>query len=61
MKDLKKKTDKELTKLLTETRDKLRTLRFNMAGARAADVKERSNLRKLVARILTEIKLRANA
>lgn len=58
MTDFSKKTDKEIIKALTEIREKLRTLRFNTAGARAANVKERKNLRKEVARMLTALNQR---
>lgn len=59
MKDIRKKTNKELVKMLNESREKFRTLRFNTAGARSANVKERSNLRKVIAQILTEMRERS--
>lgn len=53
MKDLIKKTEKELTTLLNEKRLALRNFRFSVAGSNARNVKEGLVLRKDVARILT--------
>lgn len=53
-----KKTDQELTTLLTETRAKLRTERFAAAGARPEDANAPKKLRKEIARILTEQRAR---
>lgn len=49
-----KKTDQELTKLLTESRGALRTERFAAAGARPKDPNTAARLRKVIARVLTE-------
>ena len=48
------KTDQELSELLRTTRETLRTERFSAAGARAKDSNEPRNLRKVIARVLTE-------
>ncbi len=56
MKDLIKKTEKELTTLLAEKRLALRTFRFAVAGSNVRNVKEGSALKKDVARILTLLK-----
>lgn len=48
------KTDGELSKLLVDTREKLRTERFSAAGARAKDSNAPKKLRKTIARVLTE-------
>jgi ribosomal protein L29 len=48
------KTDQELNKLLTDTRETLRTVRFSAAGARAKDSNEPRKLRRVIARALTE-------
>ncbi len=48
----------ELAKLLVETRDRLRTERFAAAGARPKDTNAPRKLRKTVARILTEQRVR---
>lgn len=54
MKDLKKKKDDELAKLLNEKREALREFRFGMAGSRTRNTKEGRMLRKEIAQILTE-------
>lgn len=57
-KELKEKSDKELEKMLKETREELRKFRFSQVGSSTRDVKEGQELRKKVARILTEINAR---
>ena len=61
MPELKKKTDKELLKMLHEKREVLRGFRFDTTGTKIKNVKEGANTRKEVARILTELNSRANA
>lgn len=58
MKGLEKKTDKELQKLLAEKRESLRGFRFDTTGTKIKNVKEGSNIKKDVARILTELRSR---
>ncbi len=53
MKDLIKKTQKELTSLLQEKRLALRNFRFSIAGSNVRNVKEGLVLKKDIARILT--------
>lgn len=53
MKDLIKKTPKELQTLLKEKQTALRAFRFSVAGSNARNVKEGSVLRKDIARIMT--------
>ena len=48
------KTDQELITLLTDTRMALRTERFSAAGARAKNPNHLGQMRKTVARVLTE-------
>ena len=55
--ELKKKTNKELTKLLIKNKERLRSLRFDLASGRVKNVREIRNLKKDIARILTLIKL----
>jgi ribosomal protein L29 len=55
IKDLNKKTDKELSALLIEKRLALRNFRFSVAGSKTRNVKEGLAIRKDVARILTII------
>ena len=51
---LSKKTDAELAKLLADTRAQLRAERFAAAGARPKDPNAPKQLRKTIARALTE-------
>lgn len=53
MKDLIKKTEKELKILLSEKREALRAFRFSMAGGKIKNLKEGANLKKEIARIMT--------
>lgn len=55
MRDIKGKEKKDLIAMLAEKRAALRSFRFNIAGAKVKNVKEGRNLRKDVARILTEL------
>ena len=59
MADIKDKKIEELAKEAEETREKLRTIRFGTSGSKAKDVKESGKLRKVVARLLTEIRRRS--
>lgn len=59
MKDLKKKSVKDLEKTLTEKREELRSFRFASAGSRTRNVREGRNTRKEIAHILTELNQRA--
>jgi ribosomal protein L29 len=54
MKTIRDKNDGELKKLLQEKREELRTLRFTSAGARPKDSNAPANVKKEIARILTE-------
>lgn len=56
MKDLIKKTEKELKIILAEKREALRVFRFALSGSKTKNVKEGLNLRKDIARILTILK-----
>lgn len=56
MKDLIKKTEKELTALLSEKRLALRNFRFAIAGSNVRNVKEGNAVKKDIARILTLLK-----
>lgn len=58
---MKTRTDQELIKLLSDTRETLRTERFSAAGARAKDPNHLGQMRKIVARVLTEQSVRARA
>lgn len=54
-KDLKEKNEKDLQKMLKDTREELRKFRFGQSGSNTRNVKEGQKLRKEIARILTEI------
>ena len=61
MKNLEKKTEKDLQKMLAEKREALRKFRFDTSGSKTKNVKEGTNIKKDIARILTELKKRENA
>lgn len=58
---LRKKSIKDLEKLLKEKREALREFRFKSAGARTRDTRDGRNTRREIARILTELQARATA
>jgi len=60
-KELKKKSIKDLNKILKESGEKLREFRFGSAGSKVRNVKEGNNLRKTVARVLTELTARVQS
>ena len=58
MTDFKKKSAKDLEKLLKEKREALREFRFASAGSRVRNVRDGRNVRKEIAQILTELHTR---
>lgn len=58
MADITKKSVAELQKEIADKREALRTFRFGEAGTRTRNVREGRNLRKDIARLLTEINSR---
>lgn len=56
--ELNKKTEKELYKILTEKREKSRGFRFNTKGTKIKNIKEGLNIKKDIARVLTELRAR---
>ncbi|MFH1820554.1 MAG: 50S ribosomal protein L29 [Candidatus Nealsonbacteria bacterium] len=54
--ELRQKSNQELQKILTDHREHLRVLRFDLAAGKVKNVREIRNLRKEVARILTLLK-----
>jgi len=54
-KEIIKKTIQELQKLLSESREKLRELRFKDGGKQLKNVREIRQIRKLIAQTLTLI------
>jgi len=61
MTDMTKQSTEDLKKSIAEKRVALRTFRFGGAGSRTRNVREGRNLRKEVARVLTEIRKRETA
>lgn len=59
--DITKKSTEDLVKDITEKREEIRKIRFTTAGAGAKDVMKFRNLRKEVARLLTELNLRGSS
>ena len=57
--ELKKLSDKELHKMLDEKQKAVRQFRFDITGSKVKNIKEGGNSKKDVARILTELSLRA--
>lgn len=57
--ELKKLSDKELHKMLDEKQRAVRQFRFDITGSKVKNIKEGGNSKKDVARILTELSLRA--
>lgn len=53
--DLKNKTVEELKKLLSEKRVLLKGFRFGVSGSKTKNIKEGSNLKKDIARIMTSL------
>jgi ribosomal protein L29 len=53
MKEFKNKTAKELSTILADKRQALRSFRFSVAGSNTRNVKEGNVLKKDIARILT--------
>lgn len=61
MKDLQKKNEKDLQKMLAEKREELRTFRFGTAGSKTRDVKAAGKSKREVAQILTELNSRSKS
>lgn len=53
MKELIKKTDKELKQLLNDKKEALRVFRFAMSGSKTKNLKEGAHLKKEIAQIMT--------
>ncbi|MEK7390837.1 MAG: 50S ribosomal protein L29 [Patescibacteria group bacterium] len=53
--ELKNKDKTALTDMLSQKREALRRFRFGSAGSKIRNVKEGTNLKKDIARILTEL------
>lgn len=57
-KDLKTKDAKDLQKLLVEKHDALRAFRLGLSGSKVKNVKEGAEIKKDIARIMTEVSSR---
>jgi len=58
LKEIRKKNDEELRKLLAEQREKLRELRFKVSTKQHKTVRDVRKLKQFIARLLTVIKER---
>jgi ribosomal protein L29 len=58
--ELKNKPVPELQKLLKESRERLRLLKFDLAAGKVKDVSELRSLRKDIARIMTFMRVHRN-
>lgn len=56
--ELRKKSREELKKLLTDHRERLRNLKFDLAAGKVKNVREIRELKKDIARVLTMSKSR---
>jgi large subunit ribosomal protein L29 len=61
LRELRQRTDKELEETLNSLRDKLRELRFNLAGGKVKNIREIHQTKKTIARILTLLKEHATS
>ena len=52
--------EKELKELLTDSQELLQKERFNLAGSGSKEAKKIPNLKKTIARVLTELRARDN-
>ena len=57
IKELRQKSNEELTKILSEKRNSLLGLRFDISGGKMKNVKAMHETKKDIARILTLLKL----
>lgn len=54
--EIRKKNTEDLKKLVAERQTALREFRFGIAGSRSRNVREGRNTRRLIARLLTELR-----
>ena len=54
--ELRQKSESELQKILSDNREKLRQLRFDLAAGKVKNVREIRKIKKDIARILTMLK-----
>ena len=58
--EFKQKSEKELRKILIDSRERLRQLRFNLASGKVKNVREIRKLKKDIARMLTILNTKIN-
>ena len=58
IKELSQKPKKELETLLSEKRERLRQLRFNISSGKVKNIREIREIKKDIARILTILKIK---
>ena len=56
--EIKERTDKDLQDKLTELRERMRVLRFDLAAGKVKNVREMRSMKTDIARILTELRAR---
>lgn len=56
---IKTQSDKELEKAVLEKRESLRDARFNISGSKVKNVRQQRDIKREVARILTELNARS--
>lgn len=56
IRELRRKSNKELQQSLIESRNKLRELRFNLAGGKVKNIREIRQTKRHIARISTSLK-----
>lgn len=61
LKEIRKKSDEELKKLLAEQREKLREMRFKVASRQYKSVRDVRKTKQLIARVLTIQKQRLSS
>ena len=61
IKDIKQKSNNDLQKLLSESRERLRQLRFDLAAGKVKNIREIRMIKKDIARILTVLNLNKHA
>jgi large subunit ribosomal protein L29 len=59
IKEIEKKSEKELSRLLEEKRERLRQLRFTLATGKVKNFREIRSIKRDIARILTVTNLKA--
>lgn len=59
--EIRKMSDKEVEKALREKQAEVKQFRFDITGSRAKNLRAGGNAKKAVARMMTEIRSRANA